>query len=270
MRRRYGWRWRSSSVLIVVPSNRTVPLDGATRPSKARPSVVLPEPDSPTMPTVSPRPTLISTPCRIVVDCGPRASKPRGRPYDTTRPLATRSASDIARLQQTDIEGGDFSTQRRNHFRRRRLEPGVGPIVTRIGGKERLGIGVMRSGQNFGRGALLYHLAHVEHGYAVADFRHHAEVVGNEQHAGAVPFLQRADQAENLLLHRHVERGGRLVGDDKLRLKPEGRGDQHALAHAARELMRIAGEHALGIAYLHLFEQGICAQSRFLRRKPAL
>ena len=64
MRRRSERRVCSSTAVISLPSNTIDPAAGCTRPSSARPSVVLPEPNSPTMPTVSPLPTRISTSCR--------------------------------------------------------------------------------------------------------------------------------------------------------------------------------------------------------------
>ena len=58
----------------------------------------------------------------------------------------------------------------------------------------------------------------------------------HEQQRRAVPRLHPRDQAQHLFLHRHVERGRRLVRDDQLRLGGEGRGDQDALAHPARRV----------------------------------
>ena len=49
--------------------------------------------------------------------------------------------------------------------------------------------------------------------------------------------------AEHALLHHHVERRGRLVGDDELGPADGGERDRHALAHAARQLVRIGVEH---------------------------
>ena len=63
------------------------------------------------------------------------------------------------------------------------------------------------------------------------------------------------DETQDLLLHRHVERRRRLVGDDEPGLEREGGGDQHALAHAPRELVRIGGERARGVADVHFLEQ---------------
>ena len=57
----------------------------------------------------------------------------------------------------------------------------------------------------------------------------------------AVPVLslQLAHQVEDLRLDRHVERGGRLVGDQQLRVAGQRHRDHHALPHAAGQLVRI-------------------------------
>ena len=51
--------------------------------------------------------------------------------------------------------------------------------------------------------------------------------------------LQVLEQAQDLRLHHHVERGRRLVGDEQARLARERHRDQHALALAAGELVRV-------------------------------
>ena len=56
----------------------------------------------------------------------------------------------------------------------------------------------------------------------------------------AVRLLQVAQQVDDLLLHGAVERRGRLVEDDELRVQDHGAGDGDALALAAGEFMRIA------------------------------
>ena len=50
---------------------------------------------------------------------------------------------------------------------------------------------------------------------------------------------QPAQQRDDLRLHRDVERGGGLVGDDQLGLGAQRERDHHALAHAAGELVRV-------------------------------
>src|SRR5262249_47310622 len=53
------------------------------------------------------------------------------------------------------------------------------------------------------------------------------------------------DQVEDLRLYRHVQRSGRLVGDQQFRVVDQGHRDHRALAHTARELVRIVVDPAL-------------------------
>ena len=59
------------------------------------------------------------------------------------------------------------------------------------------------------------------------------------------PLLDRLQELQDLGLDRDVERGRRLVGDQQLRLAGEGHRDHHALAHAARHLVRVLLDPAL-------------------------
>ena len=86
----------------------------------------------------------------------------------------------------------------------------------------------------------------------LADFCDDSEIVRDEEKGGAVPRLHFGDEAQDLLLHGHVERGRRLVGDDELGLRGKGGGDQHPLPHAARELVRVARQHPIRIGDVHL------------------
>ena len=51
-----------------------------------------------------------------------------------------------------------------------------------------------------------------------------------------------AEKIEDLRLDRHVERGGRLVCNQQLRLTRERHRDHRALAHSARELVRVVAK----------------------------
>ena len=62
IRRRYGLRLLLLSRVMSVPSNTMVPDVGSISRSSRRPTVVLPDPDSPTRPSVSPRRTSNDTP----------------------------------------------------------------------------------------------------------------------------------------------------------------------------------------------------------------
>ena len=61
----------------------------------------------------------------------------------------------------------------------------------------------------------------------------------DEEHAHAGVFLQARHQRQNLRLNRHIQRGGGFVGNQHARLADHGHGNHHALAHAARELVRV-------------------------------
>ncbi len=80
--------------------------------------------------------------------------------------------------------------------------------------------------------------------------------MGDEDQRGAVPPLHLGDQPQDVQLNRDIERGRRLVGDDEARTAGECHGDEHALAHAAGQLMRIAVEHLLGLAQMGGGEHG--------------
>ena len=56
---------------------------------------------------------------------------------------------------------------------------------------------------------------------------------------------------QDLRLRRHVERGGGLVGDQQRGIEHEGGGDHDALALAARDLVRIDVDQALGLGQVH-------------------
>ncbi len=60
----------------------------------------------------------------------------------------------------------------------------------------------------------------------------------------AMPKSSRSDDdsPEDLGLHGHVERRGRLVGEQHLRAAGDRDRDHHALAHAAAELVRVVAE----------------------------
>ena len=60
-----------------------------------------------------------------------------------------------------------------------------------------------------------------------------------------------AQQVEDLRLHGHVQRRGRLVGDQHGRIAGQRDGDHHALAHAARHLVRIIIHAPLRRGYAH-------------------
>ena len=104
--------------------------------------------------------------------------------------------------------------------------------------------------------------------YVVSDPGHHSEIVGDPDYRHAEPFLQAADQFQDLCLDRHVERRRRLVGDQQLGLAGQRHGDHHALTHAAREFVRVLPEAALRRRDVHEIEKFHRPRRRLTVRHP--
>ena len=98
-------------------------------------------------------------------------------------------------------------------------------------------------------------LAVAHHADPVGDFGDDPEVVGDEHHRHAAASLQVADQFEDLRLGGDVERGGRFVGDQQLRLQSQCHGDHHPLALAAGELEGVGANRLVGVGDADLGEQ---------------
>ncbi len=77
--------------------------------------------------------------------------------------------------------------------------------------------------------------------------------------------LQISDQRENLLLGGDVERRGRLIRNQQLRLQHQRHRDHDALALAAGQPVRIGRENALDLGQPHLlhhFEDALASRAR--------
>ncbi len=195
----------------------------------ARPSVVLPDPDSPTTPTSGPR----ARPCEMPSTALTCADRPAQQPLPD-REMHAHVVDAHHRL------GGEIERRRR---------------ALRLGRKQHLGVGMPRVGEHLGRRARLDDQPVLHHGDIVGEAAHDAEIMRDEQHRHAVPGLQVLEQREDLRLHRDIEGGGRLVGDEQVGPVGERHGDHHALALAAGKLMRIGAEPLGGIADPALAEQ---------------
>jgi hypothetical protein len=118
----------------------------------------------------------------------------------------------------------------------RRNRPG---LALWFGAEQALGVGVLRRREHLSDLPLFDDSALEHHADAVRDTAHDAKVMGDEEHRHAQPLLQLLQQLEDLRLHGDIERRGRLIGDEELRLIGERHGDHHALALPAGELVRI-------------------------------
>jgi hypothetical protein len=97
---------------------------------------------------------------------------------------------------------------------------------------------MLRRGLKAGGRCGLDDLARVHDRDPVGELDQQRQVVGDEQDSEAELLLEVLHLLEDLALHDDVERGGRLVHDQELGLEGQGHGDDHALAHAAGELVR--------------------------------
>ena len=88
-------------------------------------------------------------------------------------------------------------------------------------------------------------LARVHDRDAVRELEQQRQVVRDEEHREAEVALERLDLLQDLPLHDDVERGRRLVEDDELRIERERHCDDHALAHSARQLVRVCAHETL-------------------------
>ena len=93
---------------------------------------------------------------------------------------------------------------------------------------------VLRVREQLLDGRLLDLAARVHDDDAVGDVRDDAEVVRDQDDRGPETLAQLTQEVEDAGLDRHVQRRGRLVGDQDLRVAGERHRDHHALPHARR------------------------------------
>ena len=118
--------------------------------------------------------------------------------------------------------------------------------------EERLRIGVAHLVEHVLDRPGFHGLARIHHAKPVAGFQNEAEVVRDEQHRGAVFLAQVLDQFHHGGLHRHVERGGGFIEDQKRRVRHQRHCDDDPLLLATRQLVREAVQHPLGVGQAHI------------------
>ena len=207
------------------------PADGSIRRASKRATVDFPEPDSPTMPSVSPL----------------RTSRSTASAAFTRRPL-TKPAAAFEDLRE--------STRAAGATRRRSLRPvGLRGVEAGDGLQQHPRVGMLRDRRGRRRPARTPP-AHPPCSTAtrVGNFGDDAEVVRDEQHGRVALALQIADEMKDLGLRGDVQRRGRLIGDEQRRFEDQRHGDHDALALPAGELVRIGRINALGIRQPHVLQ----------------
>ena len=96
---------------------------------------------------------------------------------------------------------------------------------------------MLRGGEEPGRRRVLDDPAILHDDDPVGGLGHQAHVVADDHHAAADALLRRVQGLDDLALRDHVERAGRLVGDDDLRVQHHRDGDADPLLHASGELV---------------------------------
>ena len=117
--------------------------------------------------------------------------------------------------------------------------------------EQALRVGVAHRAEHVVDRASLDGLARIHHRHFVAGFEDEPEIVGDEQRRSAGAGGEVLDERDDARFHRDVERGGRLVEDEQLRLRQQRHRDHDALLLAAAQLMRIGAHDAVGIGQAH-------------------
>ncbi len=196
-------------------------------------------------------------------DADGRAAPHRERDAVDGFDMADRATHEAALDREPDLEvvGGD---------QHRRVHILLGRRALGLGGEQRLGVGMLRRREHRLDIALLDDAPMLHHADLVGEAPHQTEVVGDEQHGHAIGLLHALEQSENLRLHGDVERRGRLVGDQEIGTIGERHGDHHALALAARQLMRKGAEPLGRIGNADLLQKLDDAGANLLRAARAV
>jgi hypothetical protein len=98
---------------------------------------------------------------------------------------------------------------------------------------------VLRSVEQVMHLRVLDNLGRIHDDHVVGCLGDDSEIVRDHDDRAPEVILEALHQVEDLRLRRHVERRRRLVRDQEVGIVDQCHGDHHALAHAARELVRI-------------------------------
>ncbi|EAP75187.1 hypothetical protein ISM_11385 [Roseovarius nubinhibens ISM] len=116
-------------------------------------------------------------------------------------------------------------------------------------------VGMARRGKDVLGRTGLDQLTGIHHRHLVGDPRHHAEIMGDQDHRHVHLFGEIDQEPQDLRLNGHIERRGRLVRDEKIRLAHQRQRDHHPLPQPTRELMGILPQPARRGGDADLFQQ---------------
>src|SRR5215831_6734164 len=259
-----------------LPQRWMLPAVGSISRSTERPTVDLPQPDSPTSPSVSPASIVKLTPSTAKTVPPTRCSSPRwigkcflrsrtsrtasgmvvpvklaraptggpvaGTPLLVSGVLRAASVLSVGTTRSKHAPGWEI-TQRRHSARNFLKPPDRNFPAHRRQPRNRshqpVRIRMQWTSEQFLNRRLFHLAACIHHNDALRGFCHHAEIMGDQDHRRAKLALQIEDNVEDLRLDGDIERGRRLVGDQHFRIAGERHRDHGALTHAAGKLVRI-------------------------------
>ena len=152
-----------------------------------------------------------------------------------------------------------------------RDEPLLGRFVdARHRAQQRPRVGMLGILEDRARGPLLDHPARVHHDHSVAEACHQRHVVGDQDHRRAKLAAEVTQQLDDRGLDSHIKGSGGLVGNQQRRLVGDPHRDHGALAHAARELMRVVPHAVLRRRYAHALQHGDDTLLGLVTREPGV
>ena len=150
--------------------------------------------------------------------------------------LALRPRISAARRERTSLQRPGRIGRTSGNRRQRRMRLGIDLRDRR---QQRLGVGHAHLLEQIRRRRAFDDAAGIHHRHLVGAAGDDAEIVGDDDHRHVAAALFARQQIEDLRLDRHVERGGRLVGDQQFRFAGQRDRDRDPLPHAAGKLMRV-------------------------------
>src|SRR6267143_790083 len=257
---------------------------GASSPTIRRATVDLPQPDSPTSARVSPRRTSSVTPStarshRLPSPSSTRSSQGRetsksrvtastlsngarmqpagGLALFSRHELGTRAPAALEALGAARVERASARDRVEAWHCAIDLREARAPRAcrdARNGSHQPRGIGVLRRMEHVADRADLYDTAGIHDRDAIGGLGDDPHVVRDQHYRRAALARDALDERDDLRLHRHVER----------------KRDDHALAHAAGELVRVVLEARLRSRDTDFGEQRQCPLSQQLSREPEM
>ena len=87
---------------------------------------------------------------------------------------------------------------------------------------------------------------------------HQIQIMANEQQTHFALAMHLQQQINDLTLHRHIQRRGRLIGNQQRWFTRQRHGNHNALLLSARQFMWVGLQARTRLRYPHFFQQRQC------------